>query len=226
MNQQPITKQDLTNKILNITELFYTIQGEGPWQGYPCVFIRLAGCNLRCTWCDTLYSTNHTWTPTEILHRCSLLDTECRRVVITGGEPFVQNITPLVHALYGEGYDIQIETNGTLSNPSFPFSKVTLVCSPKAGRLHEDIQRHCFNYKYVVGFEDLLEPTGYPSTPTQENGKRPPPQPTTLHTPTTVWVMPRDDQNGNTANRDAAVLIALQHNRRLCLQMHKILGVE
>lgn len=230
MNKQPVTKQDLTKHQLEVTEIFYTIQGEGPWQGYPAIFIRLAGCNLQCTWCDTEYDSRNIMDEAQVVNEVLSLMAhkriKCRRIVITGGEPFGQNITPLVDVLWEAGFMIQIETNGTLTIPAFPFGKVTVVCSPKAGRLHQDILLHCKNFKYVIGKDDLGSPNGLPMNPTQPGGKRPPPQHPVYKGDVTTWLMPRDDHDGKDTNAIACAVIAMEHGHRLCLQQHKILGLD
>lgn len=95
-----------------IAEMFYSIQGEGASCGRAAAFIRLGGCTLGCQWCDTKYS----WPggiPTE---QVAILDTlqqwPTRRVVVTGGEPFEQDIGPLLQALKQAGWTIEIETAG------------------------------------------------------------------------------------------------------------------
>jgi organic radical activating enzyme len=97
-------------------EIFYSLQGEGPRCGTPAVFLRLAGCNLHCSWCDTRYS----WAPgcelgvDEVAAR--LLSYGCPSVVITGGEPLLQagELARLL-ALLPPDFYIEVETNGTLS---------------------------------------------------------------------------------------------------------------
>ena len=229
MNQQPITPQDLTQKKLRVNEIFNSIQGEGPWSGHSVVFLRLSGCNLCCTWCDTEYTTSIIMTLPRILRR---IDSVCEmdmatRVVITGGEPFTQNLVPLINALYDRGTAIQIETNGTLSNPGFPFEKVTLVCSPKAGRIHPDIVEHCYAFKYVVAAGEINHLTGLPSTSTQENGSRPPPVPPEILR-AAIWLMPRDGWNDSEQHRNEKVAIEMCHlfGYRLSMRLHKILGLR
>jgi 7-carboxy-7-deazaguanine synthase len=101
---------------LKVSEIFYSIQGESLRAGYPCVFVRLAGCNLRCTYCDTAYAL-HGGTQRsieEILkdvkqYRCSLVE-------VTGGEPLLQDETPeLITKLAETGYNVLLETNGTIT---------------------------------------------------------------------------------------------------------------
>jgi len=102
---------------LKVSELFYSIQGEGKLVGVPSVFIRASGCNLRCTWCDTPYAS---WTPegeetpvAEIVRRVSEIG--ARHVVVTGGEPMIMpDIDELCIALRKNGHHITIETAGTV----------------------------------------------------------------------------------------------------------------
>lgn len=101
---------------LNISEIFYSIQGESTFSGMPCVFIRLAGCNLRCRYCDTQYAyndTNRILTLSRIVEKISHFT--CPIVEITGGEPLYQKKTPeLIHILLEKGYTVLLETNGSL----------------------------------------------------------------------------------------------------------------
>ncbi len=100
---------------LVVNEIFYSIQGESSYAGLPCIFVRLTGCNLRCTYCDTRYAFDQgrPMTLEQIehqlrLHRCSLVE-------ITGGEPLLQKETPeLVRRLLDCGYRVLLETNGSL----------------------------------------------------------------------------------------------------------------
>src|SRR5690606_35660694 len=100
-----------------VSELFYSVQGEGKLTGVPSVFIRLAGCNLRCTWCDTKYASwapegDHT-SPEEILSQVEAHPGQ--HVVITGGEPMIApEIGHLTELLRNAGKHITIETAGTV----------------------------------------------------------------------------------------------------------------
>jgi len=100
--------------LLKVNEIFYSIQGESSYAGNPCVFIRLTGCNLRCSYCDTSYAYEagemmqlHEIVEKAESYRCSLAE-------ITGGEPLLQQGTPLlICALMEKGFQVLLETNGT-----------------------------------------------------------------------------------------------------------------
>ena len=105
-----------------ITEIFKSIQGEGSRSGLPCIFVRLTGCNLRCTWCDTAYAFHggkkmSVEDVTARVHELSGRSAEGKPVVglveLTGGEPLLQeDIYPLADRLLAKGYTLMIETSG------------------------------------------------------------------------------------------------------------------
>lgn len=105
-----------------ITEIFKSIQGEGSRSGLPCIFVRLTGCNLRCTWCDTAYAFHggknmSVADVTARVHELSGRSAEGKPVVglveLTGGEPLLQeDIYPLADRLLAKGYTLMIETSG------------------------------------------------------------------------------------------------------------------
>lgn len=101
--------------MIKVNEIFYSIQGESTWAGQPCIFVRLTGCNLRCTWCDTAYAFHEgeEMTVDDVLDR--LHGFPCRLVEITGGEPLLQDeVYPLITRLLDGGYQVLIETGGSL----------------------------------------------------------------------------------------------------------------
>lgn len=103
---------DLT---LKINEIFYSIQGESTRAGLPCVFVRLTYCNIRCVYCDTEYAfyEGKDMTIESIIEEVSRYD--CKLVELTGGEPLVQdNVHNLMKHLCDKGYDVLIETGGSL----------------------------------------------------------------------------------------------------------------
>jgi 7-carboxy-7-deazaguanine synthase len=101
--------------MLQINEIFYSIQGESTQAGRPCVFVRLTGCNLRCTWCDTAYAFHEGQELGVAQVVEHVAQHPCRFVEITGGEPLAQDDTvALMEALLERGYEVAIETGGSL----------------------------------------------------------------------------------------------------------------
>ncbi len=101
--------------VIKINEIFSSIQGEANWSGLPCSFVRLTGCNLQCTYCDTPYAreAGREWSIASILTRLNNL--KWKRICITGGEPLHQRNTPaLITTLLDHHYEVCLETNGSL----------------------------------------------------------------------------------------------------------------
>ena len=100
---------------MQITEIFKSIQGESTHAGLPCVFVRLTGCNLRCSWCDSEYTFQggHKMTPEEVFESVEQLG-PAGLVEITGGEPMLQEreVMPLMQRLLEAGYTVMLETSG------------------------------------------------------------------------------------------------------------------
>lgn len=210
-----------------IQEVFYTLQGEGPFAGEPSVFVRTAGCNIKCHWCDTDFESS-SWRPA----LDALIDAveaqrpaHCDLIVLTGGEPFRQNIAPLVAALLGRGLRVQIETNGTLWVPLPEDPRLTIVCSPKTKQLHDAIVPRIGAYKYVLGADGIDPDDGLPTLSTQKPGLATRIFRAPLSAP--IFVMPRDDGDpeGNRANRLACAQSAMRHGHRMGLQLHKLLDL-
>jgi 7-carboxy-7-deazaguanine synthase len=113
---------------LNVSEIFQSIQGESSFAGIPCSFVRLAGCNLRCRYCDTRYAQEGgtEMSLQEVLDRVADLGPELAE--ITGGEPLVQPETPaLAAALLGRGYKVLVETNGSLDISVLPEGVIRIM---------------------------------------------------------------------------------------------------
>lgn len=147
-----------------VSEIFRSLQGEGPNQGRPCTFIRLSGCNLRCAWCDTAYAKEdgEEMSVGEVLDRVWLLNG--KRICITGGEPLLQKeeVLELLRKFGLHGYAVEIETNGTLDFRDLqPYAAVCMdVKCPSSGE-RSDLAllpfitpRDCV--KFVVADEDDL----------------------------------------------------------------------
>ncbi|MBA7538784.1 7-carboxy-7-deazaguanine synthase [subsurface metagenome] len=104
-----------------IAEVFYSVQGEGYWTGYPAIFIRFAGCNLNCKFCDTDFSHKLTLTKRAILQ--IIENYPCKLIILTGGEPTLQlqldpeNNSRFVQFFKDKGYRVHIESNGTKELP-------------------------------------------------------------------------------------------------------------
>jgi 7-carboxy-7-deazaguanine synthase len=99
---------------LQVNEIFFSIQGESSHAGRPCAFIRLTGCNLRCSYCDTTYAYDEgSWLEIPEIER-QIRSFDCRLVEITGGEPLLQAQTPeLIRTLLDRQYTVLLETNGS-----------------------------------------------------------------------------------------------------------------
>jgi organic radical activating enzyme len=113
-----------------VSEIFSSIQGEGAWMGFPVTFVRLAGCNMNCSFCDTPQrnKANMVISAGEIIKRID--DYDPVRIIITGGEPLMQDAGSLSMAIADEGYIVGLETNGTIQLPRrHAFDHVSL--SPK-----------------------------------------------------------------------------------------------
>lgn len=128
-------KDELT---LNVFEIFRSIQGESSSAGLPCTFVRLAGCDMRCKWCDTLESTQSasgkTMTIAEIMSEVDVMGPKL--ICITGGEPLLQKNTPVLAAGLGAaGYEVQIETNGAqdISVIAPPARRIMDIKCPSSG---------------------------------------------------------------------------------------------
>ena len=112
-----------------LVEIFESLQGEGRNTGRPCVFIRFAGCNLSCPWCDTDVAKRFSLSLDELL--AELGQYKAKSVILTGGEPtLVKEMPELVAALKRNGYWIGVETNGTSAADWFGFVDY-VACSPK-----------------------------------------------------------------------------------------------
>jgi 7-carboxy-7-deazaguanine synthase len=123
VRQRHLAAADVSSSVLGgrVSEIFYSIQGEGATAGLPAVFVRLQGCSVGCAWCDTKYS----WdvdggraVPLDaILEEATGFP--CRRVVLTGGEPLESPLfEPLVRALGSRGFTVEVETSGTRPPPA------------------------------------------------------------------------------------------------------------
>ncbi len=218
---------------VEVHSTFYTMQGEGPHAGRPAVFVRLAGCNLQCPMCDTDYtSENRLWPPDALAARLQRMYTApgTPLIVITGGEPFRQYLTPLVGFLQKNRCQVQIETNGTL--PLSPdagmfgvnWPLVDIVCSPKTGNVNRMLKRFVTAYKYIVNAGDVSEEDGLPLHALAHPASPKLARPRRNFPLERVYVQPEDpDPDG--AHLQACLRSVQEHGYTLSLQQHKIVGL-
>lgn len=190
-----------------IVETFLSIQGEGARAGTLNHFIRLAGCNLRCPFCDTNFDT-----PSEHLSSDELVDrlnktSPCKSVVITGGEPFIHDLRPLVESLKISGYYVAVETNGSLLGSeatqdfSYPIDWITV--SPKTRIPHDILLFWASEVKYVIPDSERLVSWGINN----------------------IFLQPEWGK-GEASVKRCMELIEQHPNARLSVQIHKFINVR
>lgn len=201
----------------NVIEIFDSIQGEGSMMGMPVTFIRFQGCNLSCPWCDTKESwVNGNPSPKADFLYIEDITEKCARdiVVLTGGEPCMQKLEPLIEALQMKGKFVCIETNGTFATPA---NANWIVCSPKPNvnyKIHDKC--HYDELKFVV--DDNFDADKHvPEHLKAHCGQ--------------VWLQPCDYGKGNeeksTASMEKCVELAMTKNYlRVGIQLHKLISVK
>lgn len=237
INRQPIEKRTDNPAYIDVHSIFRTIQGEGPFCGTPCTFVRLAGCNLQCPGCDTDYTKGR-----QLLTVYQLVE-EIREhsydglVVITGGEPFRQDLSLLFQSLLALGYYVQVETNGTVKPSRAAYNQsiddrhgVYLVCSPKTGKLNPAMSWTACAFKYVMNCNDVDPDDGLP-TSVLGNGIRVARPPEGWTRP--IYLQPLDEgcvcnacQELNRDHTQACIDSCMKHGYTLQLQIHKIIRMQ
>ena len=230
----PIAKKRESGTGFRVHSIFTTIQGEGPWVGLKSIFVRLAGCNLRCSFCDSEFDNNaKDMTLLQLAEHLNSIwvETDCNRFVITGGEPMLQPIFELAQWMPGAFF--QIETAGTVwpdENWSPLPKNMILVCSPKTPEVHQLVKLYCNDWKYIIREGETSKDDGLPIVSTQinSNGKY-----SLIYRPDRImnpqiWVQPCDEQDteATKANTRHAVELVLKYGYRLSIQVHKIVGVD
>ena len=143
----PIWRDDGT--VLQINEIFYSIEGEGLRVGQPTTFVRLSKCNLRCFFCDTEFDSYSELSLDQIVDEVK--QHSANWVCFTGGEPLGQNLVPLARTLRSEGYRLHIETNGTVDPlPELIDLIEHWTVSPKRRKITDGLTK-ITELKYVVG---------------------------------------------------------------------------
>jgi 7-carboxy-7-deazaguanine synthase len=227
------------NGDLLVNDLFYTLQGEGPDAGRPAIFLRLAKCNLRCYFCDTEFEKATPMPLDHILNEVRILSevNECRLLVLTGGEPLLQNVIPLVTAVNKMNITVSVETAGTVFpeglNQLFKSKRAhsphgnMIVISPKTPKLNYDVARCAGALKYIINHGEVDVDDGLPNMSTQTPGQIVklfrPSGGTMSGVPIYVQAMDfGDDDYRSKRNLLLAATIAMKHGYRLSVQLHKL----
>ncbi len=221
--------------LYKVNEIFETIQGEGSFTGVPAIFIRLQGCPVGCSWCDT----KHTWTvnpelqvsTAEVMKKTAetaqwaalsssqLLALfqengyQARHVVITGGEPCMYDLNPLCNTLHAAGYQTQIETSGTFDILVPAQSWVTV--SPKVNmqggyKVLQSALNRANEIKHPVAMDKHIEQLLQLLQQTDISNKL-------------IYLQPISQQAKATA---LAITYCKKYNWRLSVQVHKYIGIE
>ena len=203
---------------LRTAEVFASLQGEGLRQGEPTLFVRLAGCRLRCRFCDT----QSAWTGgtflsvRDIVSRLSRIrkDYPASWVCLTGGEPLGQDVGGLARALKKEGYKIQVETNG-LFYQRLPVDWYTVSPKPKAYAVRQEYRRRAREVKLIVTRDLTLDIVQRMRRDFPEN--------------IPILLQPQSMEQWSMAKSLKLISRGLQaglSNLRFSLQVHKVLGLR
>lgn len=140
---------------LRVTEIFYSIQGESRFTGNPCVFVRLTGCPLRCTWCDTEYAFHE---GTDLMLQDIVTQVKnfgCQLVEITGGEPLAQpGALPLIQRLCDHGFQVLLETSGAM-DVSPVDTRATIVLDVKCPGSEMSDRMYWDNLNFISKKDDV-----------------------------------------------------------------------
>lgn len=190
-----------------VMEIFDSVQGEGFHMGKPCTFIRLAGCNLRCPWCDTKES----WDAVASMMSADDIVNKVNKhmVVITGGEPTIQKLTPLLKLLHRKGHYIALETNGTNDISENDYELINwITVSPKPlshyviNIIPSEIKFVC-DRDFFKAHEALLKKALKHNVP--------------------IWIQPEGFSMEKSAANAFLIVSTLQNDQiRMGVQMHKI----
>jgi len=153
--EEVLVRAERASLTLKVNEIFHSIQGEGSYALHPCIFVRLSGCNLRCVWCDTMYSfyEGKVQSLEEILRY--IAPWHSRLVEITGGEPLLQrNVYPLMDMLHNSGRTVLLETSGSVLIDKVP-SFVHIILDMKAPASGESGANKYENLELLKPSDDL-----------------------------------------------------------------------
>jgi 7-carboxy-7-deazaguanine synthase len=221
--------------VYKVNEVFETIQGEGSYTGIAAIFIRLQGCPVGCSWCDT----KHTWdikaelsrplgdiviktaetehwanvSADELLQLFKQEGYQARHVVITGGEPCMYDLNPLCELLHQHGYSTQIETSGTFEVQAPAMTWVTV--SPKVNmaggyKVLQSALDRANEIKHPVAMQKHIDELLQLLQQTDTHAKL-------------VYLQPISQQRRAT---ELAIAMCKKHNWRLSVQVHKYIGIS
>ncbi|MBO4674736.1 MAG: 7-carboxy-7-deazaguanine synthase QueE [Elusimicrobiaceae bacterium] len=190
-----------------ISEIFYSVQGEGKHTGMPAVFLRLAGCSMGCDFCDTKYAFSGGKEMNSLQILVALAEFPCKTVVITGGEPTEQDLPTLINALKSAGHIVHVETNGA---KDCDVSKADFVCVSPKKYVAKEMLGKADVIKLVItqqtDLEDLQKYYLYENEKTQ------------------IYLQPESNKQENI---DLCVKLIKQHpSARLSVQLHKLINVK
>ncbi len=205
---------------LKINETFNSIQTEGVLTGRPAYFIRVAGCNLKCSFCDTDHKKGKMIPIKKIIKKMQK-EACSSTVILTGGEPMLyDSTTQLVTAIIRLGWIVQIETNGTYVPKDFPFlapdkgykAGLLIVCSPKTKEIHPEVLKaaSCFKYTIQAGKQGK---DGLPRNVAKPPKKR--------YSSIMLSPMFTDNKKDTQKNIDETVKLCLQYGYYMSYQYHK-----
>ena len=194
-----------------INDIFYSLQGEGHNTGRAAVFVRFAGCNLRCSFCDTEFDTYREMSDEEIL--AAISGYPARFVVLTGGEPTLQVDEAFIELLHQHGYEVAMESNGTRPAPR---NLDWLTVSPKVRSEKWEVRSEKVADELKVVFDETPAPESYLSL-------------LTSHFSPLLYLQPCD--TGDVVRNEAIIARCVEYIKehpwwRLSLQTHKLVGFK
>ena len=187
---------------LKVNEIFYSLQGEGPFSGCAAVFVRMATCTMCCPWCDTKYAQKVNFLMTEKQILKEIKKYPSKLVILTGGEPCEQNIIPLAKLLKEKKYQVHLETNGSVDIDRKYFDFIAV--SPKK-----------YVAKEMLKKADIIKLVIDGKTPLKEILK---------YKKYNLYLQPNSAKKENTLK---CVQIVKQYPKmRLSVQMHKLIKIK
>ena len=198
-------------KTFRVNDIFYSLQGEGHNTGRAAVFVRFAGCNLRCSFCDTEFDTYREMSDEEIL--AAISGYPARFVVLTGGEPTLQVDEAFIELLHQHGYEVAMESNGTRPAPR---NLDWLTVSPKVRSEKLEVRSEKVADELKVVFDETTAPESYLSL-------------LTSHFSPLLYLQPCD--TGDVVRNEAIIARCVEYIKehpwwRLSLQTHKLVGFK